>query len=207
MGLGQENSGIISVLAYTQPLFVFCLAVPFLKEKTTTMKLLGTATGFIGVTVLFAGRIGSFTINSVLVSLFGAFLWGASIVYCKKFLSEVDPYVTQFLALSVGTLLSIGLNLTGKSFFFPIDVNYMLIVVYCSIGGLAMGNVIWLYLLEREEATILSGSSLIVPAIALLLGWLILGETLSSESLVGVGVTLLGIYVMHARDGKESRHG
>jgi len=58
IGLVRESSSIGAVLIYTYPLFVFCLAISFLKEGITLIKLLGVIVGFIGVVVLFSGRIG-----------------------------------------------------------------------------------------------------------------------------------------------------
>lgn len=198
IGLGQENSGIVSMVTYTQPLFVFCLAVPFLREKTSVTKILGTTIGFAGVIVLFVGRIGYFSFDAVLITLFGAFSWATSIVYYKKSLSQVDPFVAQLFTSCIGAFLLATLNLTTK-WSISTNVYYVLILVYVSVGTLALGTVIWLHLLRKEEATVLSGSSLIVPAMALLFGFLILGETISMESVVGCFFTLLGIYMVNLK--------
>src|SRR3989304_6007072 len=79
-GLVLESSGIGSVLTYTQPLFVFCLAIPFLKEKVTAIKLSGVMMGFVGVVFFFSGIISSLTFNLMpLMMIFGAVFWAVAI--------------------------------------------------------------------------------------------------------------------------------
>lgn len=199
VGLSNESSGIGAVLTYTQPLFVFLLAVPFLKEKVTAIKMLGAGVGFVGVVVLSYSGIGSFTFDSVLIMLLGAFLWAVAVVYYKKYLSHVDAFITHFLQLAVGVLPLLLLSSTTNSFAFPMDPFFAGILLYSSIGALAIGNIVWLHLLRQEEATTLSASTLIIPAVALIFGWQILGESLTVESLVGALLTLVGVCLVNLR--------
>ena len=204
LGLVHENSGITAVLAYTQPLFLFCLAVPILQEQVTTARLLGVTIGFTGVIILSLGRISSFTLDSVVVLLSSALLWAVQALYYKKYLSHVDPFVTHFLQLTVGTIPLIIWSLATGSFAISSNINYLGVLFYSSIGALAIGNVIYLFLLQHEEATTLSGSTLIIPAVALILGWLILGESLNSESLLGALLTLGGVYLVNVKGKAKS---
>lgn len=199
IGLSQESSGIGAVLTYTQPLFVFCFAVLFLSEKATATRLLGVTVGFTGVILLFINKTGSFTFDSALVMLFGAVLWAFAAVYYKKFLSHVDPLITHFSQLSVGVIPLIFLGLTTSNFVFPLDTSYVALLMISSVGALAVGNVIWLFLLKEEEATIVTGSSLIVPVIALFFGWQLLGENFGVESLLGSALTLAGVCLINVK--------
>jgi probable blue pigment (indigoidine) exporter len=195
VGLVQGSSGIGAVITYTQPLFVLCLAAPFLEEKITTNKILGAATGFTGVTILFLNKTGSFTISSGLIMFFSAFLWAISVVYYKKFLGHADPFVAVFLQLALGSTVFIVLDLGMNSLTFPTNMQYVAIVLYSAAGGLALGNMLWLHLLRDEEATTLSSSTLLVPAVALLFGWQFLGENLNLGSFLGSALTLGGVYL------------
>jgi drug/metabolite transporter (DMT)-like permease len=199
LGLAQESSGIGAVLTYTQPLFVFCLAVPFLKEKITKTKLLAVAMGFMGVLILFIDKAGSFTLNYAFIMLLGAFLWAVAVIHYKKFLSHVDPFITHFAQLSVGVVPLVFLSLTMSPFNFPGDTLYVEVLVFSSVGALAVGNIIWFFLLREEEATTLSGSSLIIPVVAILFGWQLLGESFSTKSLFGSVLTLGGVCLLNVK--------
>jgi len=132
VGLVEESSGIGAVLTYTQPLFVYCLAVPFLKERVTAIKVLGILAGFVGVVVLFLGKVGSFTFNSALIMLFAAFSWAVSVVYYKKHLSHIDPFIANFFQLPISIFPLDLLSVFTKSFVFPVDTTYLWIILYVS---------------------------------------------------------------------------
>jgi len=203
VGLVGETSGIGAVLTYTQPLFVSCLAVPFLKEKVSVTKLLGVSIGFIGVLILFSGREGSFTLNSSYLMIFAAVSWAASVVYYKKHLSRVDPFIANFFQMVVSVLPLSVFSLITENFVFPVDSPYLWIILYASLGPLAVGWTIWLFLIREEEATVVSGSSLIVPLAAMFFGWQLLGESLSTQSMLGTVLILLGVYLVNLRSMKE----
>lgn len=197
IGLVEESSGVGAVLTFTQPLFVFCLAIPFLKERITAIKLLGATTGFAGVAILSLGKIGSFTPKSTLIMILGAFLWAVTIVYYKTHLSHVDPLLTNFSQLSVGALFLAVLRLNTNSLVLPNDVAYLWIILYCSVGDLVIGTTIWLFLLKEEEAIVLSSSSFIIPVIALLFGWGLLRESIYTESIIGSALILGGVCLVN----------
>jgi len=195
VGMVGESSGISAVITYTQPLFVLGMASPFLNERITTNKILGAAIGFTGVVILLINQMNSFTLESNLVLLLTALLWAISVVFYKSFLGLADPFVAVFLQMIIGSVLFIALDLGIGIFTFPANMKYVAIVLYSSIAGLAIANVLWLHLLKEEEATALSSSVLLVPAVALLFGWGLLGENLGFESFIGSALTLGGVFL------------
>jgi drug/metabolite transporter (DMT)-like permease len=80
-----------------------------------------------------------------------------------------------------------------NSLTFPTNTQYVTIVLYSSAGGFALANILWLHLLKDEEATTLSSSALLVPAVALLFGWIFLKEPFNPELLLGSALTLGGV--------------
>lgn len=194
-GLAGEGSGVSAVIIYTQPLFVLCLAAPFLKEKITNTKILGAIIGFVGVAILFVNKTGSFTLAYGLVLFLTAFFWAVSAVYYKKFLCHADPFVAVFFQMAFGTVLFTALSLGANGPTFPMNMQYAFLILYSAAGALALGNALWLRLLRDEDATTLSSSALLVPAVALLFGWLFLNESFSLESLLGTTLTLAGVYL------------
>ena len=201
-GLVGESSGIGAVLTYTQPLFVFCLAIPFLNESLKISKLGGTAVGFVGVVLLFLGSVSSLTLTSSIIMIFGAFLWAVTIIFYKRFLSHVDSFITNFFQWAFGILPLAALNLYSGSFLFPQEATYLWMVLYTAIGSACVGWTIWLFLLGKEDATVVSGSSFIVPLVALFSGWLFLGESMTLESILGSALVLLGVFLVNKKSQK-----
>jgi len=199
VGLVFEESGMGAVLTYTQPLFVFCLTVLFLKEEVKTLRLLGVVIGFIGVIALFLREYSSLTAFSYpdLMMLFSAFTWAVTTVYYKRFLSHVNPALANIFLVGVGVLPIAVLSLTREAFTLQWTWTHLGIVLYSSIGASAVGTTIWLILLREENAVTLSTSSLIVPVVAILFGWQLLGENIEAESLIGSSLVLIGVYLVN----------
>jgi len=202
-GLVEESSGLGAVLTYVQPLFVFCLAALFLEEGATSIRLLGTISGFAGIVVLFHGRSSSLTLNSAIVMISAAFLWAVTIVYYKKYMSQVDSLIASFFQTSLGIIPISMFGMVTNGFTFPRDIEYLYIILYASVGAMAVGSTIWLFLIKEEEATVIAGSSLVTPLVALLLGWLFLGENIRIESILGSALILAGVFLVNMRRRKN----
>ena len=198
IGLVYEKSGIGATLTYSQPLFVFCMAVPFLGEKVSASRLLGVLVGFLGVVVLSMREValGSLTF-SVLLLLAGAFLWAVSVIYYKRFLGHIDPIVTNITQLSVGSLLLGVIDAISGRFLWPSSMEYLSIVLYASIGASSIGLTLWLFLLRDEDATVLSSSSMAVPLVSFLFGWMLLQETVEPRSILGAVLIVVGVYLVN----------
>lgn len=199
IGLFYETSGLSSILTYTQPLFVFCLAIPFLGEKINLTKVLGVILGFLGVTILYTGKLSSFinASNSSLLLILGAFLWAVAIVYYKKLLSHMDPAIVNIVQFPLGSIFLIITTLIHKGLNFSSNPIYIFSLLYMSIFGSAIGLTIWLLLIKEEEAIIVSTSSLLVPAVALIFGRFFLGETIEFYSLLGFLHVIIGVYLVN----------
>ena len=192
-GLAGEGSGVSAVIIYTQPIFVLCLAAPFLKERINLTKILGVIIGFAGVALLFLNKTGSFSVYYGSILIATAILWAISAVYYKKFLCSADAFAAVIVQMVIGTLFLLFLNLGTNNIAFPVNLEYSELILYSAVGAMALGNVLWLELLSKEEATTLSSSALLVPAVALFFGWLFLNETLSFLALIGSIFTLAGV--------------
>jgi drug/metabolite transporter (DMT)-like permease len=199
IGLINEKSGIGAILTYTQPLFVFCIAVPFLKEKATISRVAGVLIGFLGVVLLSIKEgsiVGSLT-PSIFFLIFGAFLWAVNTVYYKKYLSHVNPIVTNIFQLGIGAALLAPPSIIIGGLSFSFSSSYLFALLYLSIFAVSLAWTIWIFLLREEEATVLSSSSLVIPIIAFFFGWLVLGESIELKSLFGAVLVMIGVYLVN----------
>jgi len=201
IGLLHETSGLSSLLTYTQPLFVFCLAVPFLGEKISLTRVSGLISGFLGIVTLYAGSFRSqINLSSpFLFLILGAFLWALTVIYYKKFLSHVDPAIINVIQFSMGATFLLSIVFMFKGPTFSSNTLYILSLLYMSALGSAAASTIWLILIKDEETTVISTSSLIIPAMALIFSWIFLGEVIEQTTLLGLMLILAGIYLVNKR--------
>lgn len=201
LGLVYEGSGISSVVSYTQPLFVFAFAASFLGEKMGVVRFSGIALGFAGVVILAFFRSSSMIVLSLplLFLLLAAFFWAVNIVYYKKFLSHVNPMVANFITFTIsGLLVSLVAGASG-SFFFPATTDYLFTLLYNGVAASTVAWTIWIYLIKEEETTIISGSSLMVPMIAVILGWILLGEVVEPKFAIAFVLILGGVFLVNKK--------
>jgi drug/metabolite transporter (DMT)-like permease len=196
-GLVYEASGIGAILTYTQPLFVFCLCVLFLRIQAKPLRLLGALVGFSGVIVLSVERAGSVqasaNIGDVLL-LLGAFLWAVAIVYYKKSLNDVDPVLASVIQQALGAVIIIPLALGVEGFSFPLAPSYLTMLLYLGIFNSGITVYLWLFMIRQEDVTVLALSCFLIPMFAVFIGWLFLAENFQPISFVGMGMILVGLY-------------
>ncbi len=197
-GLVYESSGTGAVLTFTQPLIVFGLSVLFLKEEVKALKLLGVVVGFLGVSTLSAKGAGSLlpTSYTSLLMILGAFLWALATVYYKKYLGQVNVMVTNALQFPVGFLLLFALSKGIEGFVFPLNNVYLGLLVFMALGATVLGTTIWLFLLSQEDPTSLSTYGFIIPIIALIFGWALLGERVDERTFLGSALIIVGVYLV-----------
>jgi len=197
-GLVYETSGIGAILTYTQPLFVFCLSVLFLKSEAKPVRLLGAFVGFSGVVVLSVERASSIqasaNIGDILL-LLGAFLWAVAIVYYKKSLSDVDPVLASVVQQALGAVIVAPLALSMESFSLPLAPSYLMMVLYLGIFNSGIAVFLWLLMIRDEDVTVLALSCFLIPMVAVFIGWLFLAENIQPLSFLGIGMILVGLYL------------
>lgn len=201
IGLTYETTGLSSILTYTQPLFVYCLAILFLREKASFSRTLGVIMGFSGVAILYIERL-TFTINFVPILLLtsGAFLWGLSIIYFKNFLKNVDQLLVGFIQFFFAFIFVLISTSPINGFAFPLyPPEYVFSLLYTSVVGMASAIALMLTLLKEEETVIVSVPSLIVPVIATFFGWIFLNERISILLLLSLALILTGIYLVNKK--------
>jgi drug/metabolite transporter (DMT)-like permease len=204
VGLVSVSSGIGAVLTYTQPLWILILAVFFLNEKLSLLKVFGTILGFLGLLILFLEELGSIMSFPALILVAGAALWSMGIVYYKVKLQNVDAVVASLSYTSLSTLISFVMGIFFEPPFTSWSPNYIATIAYCGILSTGIGMTIWVFLVKREITTSLSSSSMIVPMIALFFGWILLGEELGIQSLIGSALIIFSTYLVNMK-GKHKK--
>lgn len=205
VGLLYESSGTSAMLTFTQPLIVFGLSIPFFNAKPRIMKVLGVVVGFGGVAILSLKGSGlevSFSSASLLL-IGGAFFWALATIFYKKYLNNVNSIVVITAQFTVGCIVLFGFGWVFEGFPVSVDSVYLGVLAFMAIIPTVVGSTIWLYLLSREDATELSTYGFITPIMAMIFGWWLLSEVITERSLIGVGLIIVGVYLVQKRRRRE----
>lgn len=193
------SSGLTAILYSIFPLFGLSIAHFHLPhEKMTWMKTAGVMLGILGVGLIFANEVrvddprAVFASIAVIIAAFGTSYAGVMI---KHKGSHIDP-----LALTVGQmviglipLLMIGFWYEGNPFSFHWRLTSLVALLYLALVGSALAFVLIYWLMQRMDVTKTQLIPLGSTLVAVLLGWLVLGETISTRALGGGVCILLGL--------------
>ena len=192
---GEQHitSSLAALLIASDPLFIVVLALPFdASERPSGARLIGLILGLVGVAVLFGLDVG----GDALGVLGGAMVLGAAVCYAisallVKTLSDVPRLgsVTVTLGMAAVVLAPVALLNPPSHAPGPAAIASLLTLgLVCT----ALAYVLYYALIAEAGATRASIITYVNPAVAVLLGVLVLGEPLTTGTLAGFGLILLG---------------
>jgi drug/metabolite transporter (DMT)-like permease len=195
-------SGLAALIVATLPFWMagFEAALPS-GGRLNPRKILGIVIGFTGLVILFAPDLKhSFDfsyLKGVSGLLFSAFCWAAGSVYSKYRPVQSHPLMAAaFEMLIAGSILvTIGL-FCGESGRFGFDPRGLAALAYLIIFGSLIGYGSFIYALAKLPATKVSMYAYVNPVIAVILGWLILGERLDGIVVLSTAVILVGVVLV-----------
>ena len=199
-GLKFTSASHMAVFLYTAPLFASLglhLTIP--EERLAPAQWMGMLLAFLGILVMFlggkqTGELNSLTYWGDFLGLLGGAAWGSTTVVVRKTrLSDAPPTQTLFFQL-FGAFVILTL-LSGSKGELVFDLSYrsgislaFQGIVVCFVSYLA-----WFWLLTKYQASQLGVLTFMTPPIGVVLGVLILGDTLERHFVVGTLMTLLGV--------------
>lgn len=199
-GARYVHSGLVSVLFGLSPLMAGILAALCLGERSLTpLRMAGMLLGAAGLATIFIqgeSLGGEHAVAGLMALLLAVFIYSGSLVWLKRIGDDSPP-----LATTVGTL-AVSLPLFGVVWLLSDGHLPALVpprsgaaIVYLGIFGSVIGFALYYYVIKHLEASKVALITLITPVIALLLGNLLNGETISLRLCLGTGLILFGLTV------------
>ena len=167
---------------------------------------LGLAVGFLGVALMLwpDETVGIGEIRGLAAILFSAVAWSAGMIYGRSAGLSVPPLMLAALQmLAGGLILSLWGLMDGELPRTRWTIAGVGGLLYLTLFGscIAYGSYIWL--IRQTTPARLATIAYVNPAIATLLGWWLLGETLHGPQLAGMAIIILGVVLvaLHGRAG------
>lgn len=183
--------GVAAVIGGVQPLIVALLASRILRERLTSRVIISGIMGVFGVALVALHSQARLDLIGLLAAAGGAVSMALGIVLSKRW-GQPAPALTvtawQLIAgggaLLVLMLVFEGLPAQGLS---PTNIwGY----AYLSLVGTALAYVVWFRGIARLPVRIPAFLGLLSPVVALLLGTLFAGETLTALQVMGASIVL-----------------
>lgn len=197
---GQHiDSSLSAVLNSTTPFFTILFAVAALgTERLTAPRIGGVILGFTGVAVLTGANVtdlASASVQGQAAVLFSSVCYGLAFAYARRFVRG-EAIVLAGCQIGLAFLIVSPLALIFGN---PLgaDLTVTRVGAVLALGLLTSGLAYILYyrLINDVGATMASYATYLIPIVGLFLGWLVMNEQVTGQSLVGVAFILTGLAV------------
>lgn len=197
-GLKYTTAGRSALYYGATPVFVFLMALWYLKERATVQKIVGILISFVGVAIILrAGRFDADILLGDILVILAVIAWAAYTILGKPLIRKYGALTVTAWALTVGTLqyLPFGAYFAARFDYTSVSVSGWLSLLYIAVLTSVIAYTIWYWALGRMEASKLAIFQNLQPIIAAALAVLLVGESLGVDFYVGGILVVAGVFL------------
>jgi drug/metabolite transporter (DMT)-like permease len=189
------DAGTAAMLVNLAPLLVAFAAGRFLGEGFSRPLVVGSLVALGGTVIIAAGASADRDVAGVLLCLLAAALYAGGVLIQKLALRDVDGLTAIWLGCVIATavLLPWAPQLVSEMAVAP--AGAVAAAAYMGVFPTAIGFTAWAYALRRMDAGRLTATTYAVPAVSVLLSWLLLAEIPTVYGLLGGAICLVGVAI------------
>ena len=204
MAMNYISSGLNSIIMASGPALTFLLAHFLLDdEKLSARKIFGIGlalSGALAVVLLGESGLAEFDkaepIGYFLV-ISGMSMGSISSIYIRKFMSKTNSIQTAFVRNLMIFIVMIVLSFVWAGFDFSnVKISGILTCLYASVIGTFCAHLLMMYITQYYGASQSSLSAYVLTVVAIIGGYLLLGEKVSFGMLFGMSLIVAGIAVL-----------
>jgi len=203
--LQYVDSGFAALIASVQPLFVLLLMRGIDGKPMRTKSVIGTALGITGMLILVSQKeliTNSKTILGIFMMFTAVVGWSYGSIFVSKANLPPNFFVsTAYQMVTAGVILCIFSVCAGEAWVSPLNWSagvqwaVLLLIILGGIVAFTAFN----YLLKEVSTEKVATSAYVNPVIAIFLGWLVLNEVVSYQTIIATLILLTGVYFINTR--------
>lgn len=197
------DSGFAALMISSQPLVLLIMMWVIYRKPILPKSWVGVLLGFVGVYLLVSQNelVASHDQWLGVLLIFTALLsWG----YGSIFIGRAETPSSFFINSAI-QMISAGVCLTIFSFLISeptpslntISLKVWLSITYLVIFGSIIAFTAFNFLLKHISPEKVATGTYVNPIIAMILGWAVLGEVITNQSIIAAGILLMGVYFIN----------
>jgi drug/metabolite transporter (DMT)-like permease len=193
------DAGTASMLVNVGPILIAILGGLFLGEGFPPRLLAGSVVAFAGATIIglatSSGAAGADVGLGIALCLAAAVAYALGVVLQKPAVRDTPALTVTWLACTVGLVVCVPFApdlVREAATAQPVSLAWL---VYLGVFPTAVAFTTWAFALGRTTAGRLGSMTYLVPALAIGMGWLILGEAPPVVALVGGAIAIAGVVI------------
>jgi drug/metabolite transporter (DMT)-like permease len=151
---------------------------------------------------MFSEHLSGFSKTEYIIGIVFTFAavvaWAGGSIWIKKKHTESNPFVNAGMQMFFGGLLLLPFSLAFDDL---TNITWSDEVMYSFLYLIIVGSLIayasYAYALRKLPMTIVSLYAYVNPVVAVILGWLVLDETLNMKIWIAIALTIAGIYIVN----------
>lgn len=194
-------SGIVAVVNALTPMMTVLVSQVWPGgERATLVKSSGVAIGFIGAVILALPEIGGGTTTwwALGACLLATLCYAVELNYARSF-SRIDPAIVAAGALSAAAITAVPLALLFEGVPHMVQPVSWGALLGIGLASTTFAFILMYALLPRVGATNFSITTFVAPVSAVILGIVVLGETILPIQFAGILVIFVGLIIMDGR--------
>lgn len=198
----KASSGTVAIIVCLQPILVGLAAPYFARERVSALRWLGLVLGLTGAAiVIFAqSSIAADTTFGILCAFGGLLGMTSGTLWEKRFGGNHHPIVSNMIQYTAGLFGTLPLTLATESLAVDWSSPELLgALAYLVIGNSLISMTLLLAMIRAGEVSRVSSLFYLVPPVATLMAWPILGETMTHWAWLGMAVAAAGVAIASRR--------
>ncbi|MED2151367.1 DMT family transporter, partial [Bacillus thuringiensis] len=201
------NAGSASLIVSVTPIVTAILASIFLNEKMKLNGWIGGVISFIGIALISFSQGDAIQLNSGgLFILLAAISESLYFVFQTSYLKKYGflPFTIYTILSSTVCMLIFLPGMYQEILAAPLEVNVS--VLYLGLFPTVLPYIALAYIISHAGAAEATSSLYLTPVTACFIAWLWLGEVPTLVSIIGGGITILGIVIAHIPVLRKEKH-
>jgi drug/metabolite transporter (DMT)-like permease len=198
--INYASAGLVALLLYLYPMFVFILSVIVLREKVTWIKIVAIILALLGTTLTVDPAGGK--LYGILLAVAAALIYSVYIIVGTNVMKHVSAVQSSLVIFaSAGAVYGIltvfnGVHLPSTNFGWLSIAGIVFVATVIPVVTFLAG-------LERIGPTNAAMLSTLEPVVTVLLATWIFGERLQTIILLGGGMILIGVILLTRGEASE----
>jgi len=205
LGLARTGAGNGTLIMALSPVFAFLIGVAMGRERFSRGVLIGIIMSLAGVAAIVA--FGSEGISFAgswrgdLLMMAASLCWGWQSAESTRLLGKYGPIRLTVATMIAGTAMMVPMSLPWiiAQPWPSIAPIAWLGLGYSALLSIAYGYFVWAHALNTIGVARTSVFNNLTPIVALLAGWLLLGENPLASQIAGVVLVLVGVFIVRSR--------
>lgn len=202
------DSALAAILNSTVPLFVLVIAPAFLPDEPIRLNgVIGLAVGFAGVILLVSPGLVSASGDPAgeLAMLASSVAYACGNVYSRRNVRGLPALIPAVFQVSIAFLIVVTLAIILEQPWTTAtpDAQAWFSVLWLGIIGSGFAYLAYFHLLRSWGATRTALVAYTLPVVGIILGYLVLDESIDAALIVGTGLIIGGVALVNGRWGRR----